>query len=577
LLWCEGEKDCEAARAHGLTAVSFTNGAKAAAKVIRELPVELLTGKRHTLLFDADKAGRDGAAAAADALLNQGAAEVRIASWPEGTAEGGDVSDWFAGGGTAEVLQAILDQAATVTPKAAKAASARSRGFTEEAARHLDLALEFAETYRAEWMPTEGRQWYRYTDGVWVQRDGDEARQLLWPFVDERTDKGATSALVSSIHDAAVTLKGWRKPAEELNPDPMLINCRNLVYDLRTGETRPHNPDLLQTVQRPFKYHKGASCTRWVEFLADVLVDEQDQPDSELIKVVQEWFGYCLVPETRAQKAMVWTGEGSNGKGVATGILTSLVGEQNTVATEIAKLDHEYNRAALRDKLLAISAEVPTGSLVADSTFKMVVSGDPLPARLPHGKPFTFRPYSRILITCNGMPVTKDQTYAYYRRLIILPWNRKVEEAEVIGDLEDRLRRTELPGIFEWSVEGLRRLIANDWHFTQASAADRAKEQYRLEGDSVAMWVHERTIVNQEAPPELTSALFDDYGEYCERYKFHPVAVTTFGKRLKSTLGSSVRSDDSVRGKKGWRGIQLLPTDPTWSPRGGGRRRDWDS
>jgi hypothetical protein len=153
LLWCEGEKDCEAARAHGLTAVSFTNGAKAAAKVIRELPGELLAGKRHTLLFDADKAGRDGAAAAAGALLNQGAAEVRIASWPEGTAEGGDVSDWFAGGGTAEGLQAILDQAATVTPKAAKAASALIDDDVPErrsqATMLLDLVAEFgAEPFR---------------------------------------------------------------------------------------------------------------------------------------------------------------------------------------------------------------------------------------------------------------------------------------------------------------------------------------------------------------------------------------------------------------------------------------------
>jgi len=434
--------------------------------------------------------------------------------------------------------------------------------------RHRAMAAEFADRHRDQWLTTEGRQWYCYTAGVWVARPTDEIRGMLWEFVDARHPKGATLSIVNSVLDACATFPGWRVDDADLNAKPNLINVRNGVYDLDTGELGSHSPKLLQTVQRPFDFDPSASCPKWVEFLADVLVDDEDLPDAQLMRLVQEWFGYVLTPCTRAQKAMVWPGEGSNGKGVATGILTSLIGSENMVATDIAKLDHEYNRAVLRDKLLAVSSEVPTGALISDAPFKAIVAGDPIQGRYPHGRPFFFRPYVRILITCNGLPATKDQTYAYYRRLIIAPWNHRVEAGEIDPYLEDNLRDKELAGIFLWSVEGLRRLKAARWRFTEATAADRAMATYQLEGNSVAMWLNDRTELNQLALPETTARLFDDYRDYCERFGLKLCGLPRFGRSLATLCGKAITKADSAR-SKGWQGIVLLEKEPGYYSRGG--------
>jgi putative DNA primase/helicase len=251
---------------------------------------------------------------------------------------------------------------------------------------------------------------------------------------------------------------------------------------------------------------------------------------------------------------MIWTGEGSNGKGVAIGILTALVGEENTCATDITKLDNEYNRAALRDKLLGISTEVPTRALIDDNWFKAFVAGDPIAARLPYGRPFTFRPYVRLLITCNALPTTRDQSYAFFRRLIIVPWQARIDGESLDTRLEDALRETELPGIFLWAVQGLARLEAARWRFTPADAASRALEEYRLEGNSVALWAAERTVPDPNAI-EPTDSLYKNYTDYCTDSNLKPYSKPHFGRQLRGVYPTIEKADD--RNVRGWRGIRL--------------------
>lgn len=121
LVWCEGETDREALAAAGFDAVSHTCGAGSAGKVARELPAELVTGRRFVFLFDHDQAGQDGAQRAAETLASRGAV-VRVAQWPatlpggRETPQGYDACDWFVDGFDAAALREILEAAEVVEP-----------------------------------------------------------------------------------------------------------------------------------------------------------------------------------------------------------------------------------------------------------------------------------------------------------------------------------------------------------------------------------------------------------------------------------------------------------------------------
>jgi len=66
-------------------------------------------------------------------------------------------------------------------------------------------------------------------------------------------------------------------------------------------QLKPHDPAYYSTVQVKANYDPEAKCPRWMEFLHSVL----DEPE---VNLLQEIFGYFLVPMTRAQKSFILCG-----------------------------------------------------------------------------------------------------------------------------------------------------------------------------------------------------------------------------------------------------------------------------
>jgi len=129
----EGEKDADNLRTLGAIATCNPMGAGK----WRDSYSETLAGCKVCILPDNDAPGRDHADKVAHSLASF-AAEVRIIRLP-GLPEKGDVSDWFAAGGTVEKLLALLEDTPTSTPPLPDA-PAKSKSFTTSAETMQDLA-----------------------------------------------------------------------------------------------------------------------------------------------------------------------------------------------------------------------------------------------------------------------------------------------------------------------------------------------------------------------------------------------------------------------------------------------------
>ena len=101
----EGEKDCETLARHGITA---TTNAMGAGKWRKPL-AEYFCGADVIIIPDNDDAGRKHANDVARSLAGT-ASRVRRFDLP-GLSDKGDVSDWFAAGGTVETLNTLAEQA----------------------------------------------------------------------------------------------------------------------------------------------------------------------------------------------------------------------------------------------------------------------------------------------------------------------------------------------------------------------------------------------------------------------------------------------------------------------------------
>ncbi len=123
----------------------------------------------------------------------------------------------------------------------------------------------------------------------------------------------------------------------------------------------------------------------------------------------------------------------------------------------MSSYSHEYSRAKLPDILLNYSSE--KGTELNPDIFKALVSGEPLQARHPYGRVFTIRNTVRFIVNANELPKETEQTEAYFRRFLIIPFEVTIPESQRDIFLAEKIIKTELGGVFNWLLVGLNRIM----------------------------------------------------------------------------------------------------------------------
>src|SRR5690606_18531789 len=86
--------------------------------------------------------------------------------------------------------------------------------------------------------------------------------------------------------------------------------------------------------------------------------------------------------------------------------------------------------------------------------FKMLVAGDSLTVQKKHQHPFEFNNYAKLIFRANKVPETEDETDAYYRRWIILPFPRYIDPLKADRQLIEKLTTDEeLSGLLNLVIQ----------------------------------------------------------------------------------------------------------------------------
>ena len=224
---------------------------------------------------------------------------------------------------------------------------------------------------------------------------------------------------------------------------------------------------------------------------------------------------------------------GANGKSVFFEIVNSLLGVNNVSSFSLQSLtnDNGYFRAKLANKLVNYASEI-NGNLEA-SIFKQLVSGEPVEARLPYGQPFLLKQYAKLIFNCNELPKDVEHTNAYFRRFLIIPFDVTIPHQEQDKQLHTKIIEKELSGVFNWVLEGLNRLLEQK-RFSECEAAQRAVEQYRIESDSVQMFLSEHEYKVSSTNEKPLKEMFSEYRSYCIESGFKACSVRTLADRLRN-------------------------------------------
>jgi P4 family phage/plasmid primase-like protien len=306
------------------------------------------------------------------------------------------------------------------------------------------------------------------------------------------------------------------------------INFNNGVLDLDTMQLGPHSPDYGFRYALAYDYDPTAEAPRFDKFLREVMNHRED-----LCDVVLEYAGYSFSNDVCwAQKALIMTGEGANGKSTLMSVFRALAGKENYASLTLGDLKAETNRQQLDGRLFNLAEETPTYAMAESSLFKNLVSGGETTVKMLYKQPYTIANKCKLMFACNELPKTKDTTKGFFRRLLIVPFDRTFEGSDRDSFLEEKLMQ-ELPGIFNLVIRGYRRL-KDKRAFTESSAIDKEIHQYRLELDTVASWFRDCVEDEKTETGVATqlSKLYSGYKFFTENRGDKPEIYTVFCKRM---------------------------------------------
>lgn len=308
-----------------------------------------------------------------------------------------------------------------------------------------------------------------------------------------------------------------------LNKDPR-INLKNGLFDIGTWELTPHDPAVRSTIQLSISFDPDAKCPTWNKTLDEIFGNNADK-----VEVLQEFFGLCLTKDTKYNKALFMLGEGRNGKSTVLYVLEHLVGDVNRSSIPLEKLNDLHYVAALFNKLVNISIETNAKSEVYDATFKAITSGDSLTADPKYKHPFLFRPHCKLIYALNNMPRVNDKTDAYFRRLLILRFDKQFEGTADNKNLKYELLN-ELNGIFLWCLCGLRSLERRG-DFKELDFMKDEIKKHRIDNNSAVEFIEEEGVIGKDySIPK--GDLYTAYKDWCKESIHQAFSKKKFGMEM---------------------------------------------
>ncbi|MGU9034943.1 DNA primase family protein [Clostridium perfringens] len=391
-----------------------------------------------------------------------------------------------------------------------------------------------------------GESFLIYENGVYNISGEKEAGRIIMDYM------LPNYCIMASIRDCR---EQWdilvSKDFDDFNRNPYLVNVRNGLLDIRDMSFKEHTPSYLSTVQLNVEYNPQVDCPQFKKFLNEVL-------DCKLIPLVQEIVGYLLTTNTASQKAFVFWGPARTGKSTLLWVVEYLLlGKKNVSNIPWQEIGDKFKTAELLGKLANVFSDLPSKSIDDTGIFKVVTGEDYLMAEKKNKNPFKFKPFARLVFSCNELPRNYvDRTEGFYRRLIIVPFNRQIEKSKIDKALKYKFQR-EKEGILNWALEGLKRLYENNFEFSENELTDGVKKEYKRENNNVISFVEECCELDGLFSCSRIE-LYESYKEFCVEAGLKALSQIKFNKELEGNFNITRSRSGKLRS---WNGVRIKLED----------------
>jgi putative DNA primase/helicase len=314
----------------------------------------------------------------------------------------------------------------------------------------------------------------------------------------------------------------------DLDKDEFLLNTPGLTFDLRKGLSGGRAPDAADYITKQTTASPGDQGEKiWLEALNTFFCN-----DEELIEYVQQIVGLSAIGKVYLEAIIIAYGGGRNGKSTFWNSISRVLGSYSgAISADTLTVGCRRNvkpeMAELKGKRLIIAAELEEGMRLNTSMIKQLCSTDEITAEKKYKDPFKFEPSHTIVLYTNHLPRVGANDEGTWRRLIVIPFNAKIEGNSDIKNYADHLVKEAGPSIMGWIIEGARKAIRSNFHFTQPRCVRNAIEVYRENNDWMANFLDDCCEIGPDFN-QKSGAFYQEYREYCIRNGEYTRSTTDF-------------------------------------------------
>ena len=365
-----------------------------------------------------------------------------------------------------------------------------------------------------------------FTNGAFFTPDGRVTDDLpLRGEIYEKLKCCAVNNIPRKISNILEVLKLEAQVADFLpEQDRIHVSNGTLLLDGTFTEGRP----AIVRSRLPIAYNSNAPTPAiWLNFLDGLLYPED-------IPTLQEFIGYCLIPCNKGQRMMVIKGNGGEGKSQIGAVLSTIFGT-NMKDGSIGKIsENRFARADLEHILLCVDDDMRMEALRQTNYVKSIVTAQGKMDLERKGKQsYQGWMFSRLLAFSNGdLQALYDRSDGFYRRQLVLTTREKPADRVDDPDLAEKMK-AEAEGILLWAIEGLQRLAANNFKFTESERIKANLESVKRDNNNIFDFMESVGYIRLKADSSISSKeLYEIYVMWCEENSMTPMKRRSFSDWL---------------------------------------------
>lgn len=300
-----------------------------------------------------------------------------------------------------------------------------------------------------------------------------------------------------------------------LDANEFMLNTPSETINLVTGELLTHKAEdyiTKQTTTSPSEDGRDI----WNEALNTFFIN-----DDALISYVQKIVGLASIGKVYVEALIIAYGEGRNGKSTFWNVISKVLGTYSgnmsaDMLTVGCRRNVKPELAEAKGKRLLIAAELEEGMRMNTSNVKQLCSTDEIFAEKKFKSPFSYVPSHTLVLYTNHLPRVGAVDKGTWRRLIVIPFDAKIEGKSDIKNYTEYLFDNAGGAILSWIIEGAKEVIADEYHIDPPKRVQEAIAAYRENNDWMRHFLDECCEIDATLT-EKSGELYTAYRAFCLR------------------------------------------------------------